>query len=201
MSTQDDKSAQQTLAGWARAVLISWFIVVLALQSAEFRRDSQQQRVIAELDAKGFDDYLVYYSIIPARSPVQYGAMAFYKSDSAIVSIPKGGLRVEWREWIECDHNPHDTREVFDYYAAVQTTYASYIKKRARPDAEELAARKGYPATAQGTREPVRYPQHDADCRLVSEMTQFHRFGLTKIFKMWSKVVEVRGVIPQAAGS
>ena len=188
-------SARQTLTGWGKAIVISWFIVVLALQSAQYARNEEQQKAIAELDAKGFDDYLVYYSIIPAKSPVKYGARAFYKSDSAIISIPKGGLRVEWREWIECDHNPHDARELFEYYAPVQTTYASYINERPRPDQDELESRKGYPATAQGTREPVRYPEHDADCRLVSEMTQFHQYGLKKIFKMWSRSVKVRGVV------
>ena len=199
--------AKHALGGWLRALAIGYGCLALAFGTRYMinQDEIQQQQLedmrialetrdqIEQLESQSFEDYMIYYSILPRQSPVYYGDEAYWKSDAEIVSVPAGGLEVSWNEWIECDHNPYDGKPNFEYYAKVQSTSAVYLKTRKRPSQSVLRERRGYPSTASGSTVPVTYPLHDADCRLVSVMTQKHHHGIKKLLKAWGEIVEVRG--------
>jgi len=177
-----------------------WAVTLLALLSANALRESSvlslkelQQQEQQKLESEEFDDYIIYHAILPAKATVNHGAQAAFKSDMEIIKIPKGGLPVEWREWIECDHTPYDDVVMFEYWAAAQSTDAVFTERRLRLAPEELDKKNGFPVTARGRDGQVTYPNHDADCRLQSFMTQTHKYDIEHHLAMASMVVEVRG--------
>lgn len=172
--------------------------VILQSQVAWHDRVEQQaresaHRLVEALNETEFTEYVVYHKILPQQPRVGYRDEAWFKSDSAVISVPDYGFRLEWREKIVCDHDPYDDDPYFEYYAGIQTTETVVSKLRARPDPEKFKKKKGFPAVVRGAGIPVRYPTHDADCKLVSYMTQYHEYGLTKKFEMESEIVQVRG--------
>ena len=187
------KKLREFLSGIGKTIIFVWIVSVLAMQTSVYKQELDRQLVISDLESESFEDYVVYYSIMPSITPVPHGADAYFKSDREIVKFPEQGLRLKWRERIECDHKPYDGRDNYEFYQAVQPTEVTYFRTIDRDDASTYESRRGYPATAVGIARPIKYPEHDANCRLVSAMTQAHAFGVMKIFEMISGVVEVRG--------
>lgn len=174
----------------AKHILLVWAVSVLVHQSLEWYGLHQQKIEIEALAAEDFDDYMKYYSIFPPAIRVGYGDVVRHVSDS---EVKKGGFWIEWEETIECDHNPYDGNEVYEWYATVKNTGRNLAKPRARSSAEVLKKKKGYVALHRDTDTKIRYPNHDADCRIESIMTQHHPHGIRKIQTMYGIPAKVRG--------
>ena len=174
----------------AKYIISVWAISVLFHQTLEWRETHLHKTEIAALAAEHFDDYMIYHSIVPASTSVGYGAEARFKSDSEVL---KGGFVIKWEETIECDKNPYDRNQVYEWYATVLTSERRKTKPQPRSTPEEFAAKRGYVSIRSGTEYPIRYPNFDADCRLETVMTQLHKYGIRKIQTMYSEVVKVRG--------
>lgn len=184
-------SFTQAVSRWVQGVvpviLMVWSITLLTLYSFEVNDARQERAKLTKLESQSFEDYMVYYAINPVMSLVPYGSDARYISDSEVL---KGPFWIEWREKIECDYSPHDGVEFYEYYAAAETTETTFKKPVARPD--RSLTRAGFPVRSLSSSRIIQYPVIDADCRLVSRMTQHHPYGHLKTMVKNSEVVQVR---------
>lgn len=165
-------------------------LTIFALELGDRYEAVREKRERAEFEALPFEAFAKYHAIIPAVAVVGHGAEARHISDAERF---KGGYRLDWDEIIECDHNPHDDILVFEYYAEVLSTGRTYKEPQARKEPEDLVGKKGYPAINKSTGKVVRYPKHDADCRMISFMTMTFPNGSKKFSETIGEVVQVRG--------
>ncbi len=165
-------------------------VTILALELGDRYEAFHDKRERAKFEALPFEAFAKYYAIIPAQRVVGYGAEARHISDAERF---KGGYRLDWDEIIQCDHNPHDDIPVFEYYAEVLSTGRTYKTPQPRKQPEELVGKKGFPAISKSTGKIIRYPEHDADCRILSFMTMTFPDGHKKFSETIGEVAQVRG--------
>lgn len=191
------------------AVLMVWAVSIGILHSSAMWDDFNARNDRRMLDSLAFEDIYPYYGIYPSRlnseGYANHGSQAWFKSDSEVTELVesiRGGVRVQWEEEIYCDHNPYDGVAAFEFYAEVRTTGARILQARKR---EPIADKNGFPmrerSYGSSTNETpiIRYPDHDADCKMVSKMVMYIGSGenqITKGFRKDSEIVHVRGVKP-----
>lgn len=172
---------------YGRFVLYGWLFTALVLQTAYLWENRVDRAKLKALEALPFEHFMIYYGVYPSNPTPTHGAVIYHVSDS---EVKQGGFRVEWREYIECDDNPHDNLQLFEYYEAVQITDKTYKSPRAR---SPVLSKSGYPARSRVTGEVLKYPYHDSDCRMISTATQYHKYGHIKQRILVGAVARVRG--------
>lgn len=180
------KALTRQLASWMPWVFGIWAATVLVFASIEVNATRVQRSKVDALESKSFDDFMVYYEIKPAVPVVPHGAQARFISDSEVI---KGGFWIEWREKIECDYTPSNGVDTYEFYAAAEVTETTHDRPVPRVTEEPLL---GWPVRSVSTSKIIEYPMIDADCRLVSRMTQHHPHGHRKLLVKRSSPVQVR---------
>ena len=189
-----------------------------AFDARPFSDFVQYHRIIAAFTPEARAQYLKWrsqgrdaenaFSQAVEDMTVRPGSIIRLISDRDILEVPPGGFRGEWEEFIQCDYGLTDNIPQWEYLAEVSTTGRRYkeVTKRLGPDA--LASAKGFtlyhkprqwPEPVSDVPEderrkiPVRYPDEDADCRLISDMTITFADGTAKQSRLYGNIIRVRG--------